>query len=133
MTKAMHRVVAWIGILGIAFAQFAVTAHACAHGAAPRTGHAPAVIAADAAVVTSHCGDQDAGRAAPAPNLCEVHCTDAATPTPALDLPAAALAPLPVAAITLADLAATATPQPSHLAAPGRAPPLILQFGRLLI
>jgi len=129
----LRRIVAWLGILGIAFAQFVATAHACALGASTGPERPRVAIAAGAAVAASHCGGHATGAFTPAPNLCEVHCTDGATPTTALDLPQVLLAPLPVSAITLAALAAAAAPEPLHAVALGRAPPLILQFGRLLI
>ncbi len=93
MTRSRRRCLAWFGILGIAFAQIAVTAHACAL----RVGDgavAPGV--GDATAHEGHCGGQHAVALPQAPqgNACEVQCTDGAPSGAAPDLP-------PVALVTL--------------------------------
>ena len=130
MNRSSRRIVAWFGILGIAFAQFVATAHACELGTA--TGHERAPIAS-APAVTGHCGDHVAGPVTPAANLCEVHCSDGATPVTAADLPPVALAPLPVHALPLAALAAQASPDALHPAPHSAGPPIVLRYAHLLI
>jgi hypothetical protein len=138
-TGSTRRAVAWIGILGIVLAQFALTAHACALGASASFDPLGATIAdarpAHVAMpdrASSPCGHEAdlAGGA----NLCEVHCSDGATSgSSAADLPPVALAALPVAA---APFAALSTAESAGLARPATlpgAPPPVLRFCRLLI
>jgi hypothetical protein len=129
MTRSHRRVVACLGILGLAFAQLAVTAHACMIRAAGPP--APAAIIAHG----GHCaGLQDAtAPEAPQGNACEVQCTDGAPSAAVHDLP-------PVALVALAlPLTPATTPAEarawgrSFLAANSAAPPRALQFCRLLI
>jgi len=130
---------AWFGILGIAFAQLVVTAHACALGP-PAAGEPAAAVRASpgetlGALVAAGdpCAAHAVGSATPATNLCEVHCTDGLTSAAAVDLPQVALAPLPVAVIPLVALAAAAPPECLHTPALSAGPPIVLQFGHLLI
>ena len=69
----------------------------------------------------------------PQANACEVHCNDGVTLPTQPDLPPVALAALPVAAISLAQLAHSADVARTPYAALPGAPPLTLQFCRLLI
>ena len=120
------------GILGIVFAQLAVTAHACALRANAMTVGGPAAMTT---AHQGHCDGQHASAAPQAPpgNACEVQCTDGAPVTAAPDLPPVMLVAL------ISPLAPTAMPvearewDRSVLAASGAAPPRALQFCRLLI
>jgi hypothetical protein len=128
--RSTRRAVAWIGILGIALAQLALTAHACTLGTVAPFHAGGATIAAPghAALPCGHDAGQPAGA-----NLCELHCSDGATATPSADLPPVALTALPVSVVAFA--AAAAAPSDAHArpaAFPGASPPL-LQFCRLLI
>jgi len=133
MSRFLRRCVAWLGILGIVFAQFVATAHACAPGGSAGHERPGLASAASAAAAAGHCAGHAAAPVAPAGNLCEVHCTDGATPATALDLPPVALAPLPVAAPALAALAVVAAPQGLHPAPLPAGPPIVLRFGHFLI
>jgi hypothetical protein len=133
MNRSSRRIIAWLGILGIAFAQFVATANACAPGAASGADRYEFSAPGTATVGAGHCGEHAAPPATPAKNLCEVHCSDGATPVTALDLPTVALAPLPVPAMTLAALAADAPSAGSYAAVAVTGPPIVLQFGHLLI
>jgi len=136
MNRSSRRLVAWLGILGIVLAQFAATAHACAVGSGALHDLLPAAIAGGpvpGAVAGDTCAGHMTGAVVPAANVCEVHCSDGATPVAVLDLPAVALAPLPVPAIPLAALAADAMPAWVRIAALSAGPPIVLQFGHLLI
>ncbi len=130
MTRTHRRYVAWLGILGIAFAQLAVTAHACVVSAA-----APDSIALSApAARHAHCGG-DGGTAplAPHSNACELQCSDGALTTAAPDLPPVVLSSLPIAVEPVAVSTATRSRERSILAAGSAAPPLALRLCRLLI
>ena len=135
--RSTRRAVAWIGILGIALAQFALTAHACTLGAASALDLRDTMIAEAGPMAPAVPGDgappcgHDAGRAA-AP-LCGLHCSDGATATPSADLPPVALTALPVSVTPFVAAAATPSDVLARPAAfPGASPPL-LQFCRLLI
>ncbi len=138
MSKSRHRrFFAWLGILAIALAQFVATAHACTLGPAAAGEHRAAIVASGAFATPgtgTHCGlHHGAPSGAPA-NLCEVHCTDAATPVTALDLPSVAAAPMPSPQVALAVLSPRAArSEVARTEAQGGAPPLNLQFCRLLI
>jgi hypothetical protein len=138
MKRSLRRLVAVLGILGISLAQLAATANAC--GLAAATGHAnplPAVAAGAAGVPDAayHCGGHAPGPnpALPASNLCEVHCSDAATPAAVPDVPAVTLAVLPAPVLPLESLAVAAAPPPAEALARAGAPPIVIAFGRLLI
>lgn len=128
MTRTTHRLLAWIGIVGIACAQVAVAAHACTLGAAVRSTSEPQLHQGHCAGVV---GD-DTPLAHPA-NTCEVHCTDGAnTSSIAPDLP-----PFvgPSVAVQLWPVAMAIDRREwdrSVLAAKSAAPPPFLQYGRLL-
>ena len=128
MNRSHRRIVAWLGVLGIAFAQVAVTAHACMirSDAGPRTDATAAHM--------DHCrGDANApAPLAPQSNACELQCTDGATASAGPDLPPVALVSLPAAPVarTLAvDVREWAR---SVLAANSAGPPPLLQYCRLL-
>jgi hypothetical protein len=80
-----------------------------------------------------HCAGMGAATATPQANACEVHCIDGATLPASPDLPPVTLALLPAPALPLAALAAPGVLARSPLAAQPGAPPLTLQFCRLLI
>jgi hypothetical protein len=131
MTRSNRRLVAWLGILGIAFAQLAVTAHACV----TRTMAMETFVAeAHALAHEGHCMGQQPGAAfTPHGNACEVQCTDGARSAGTPDLPPVAPVPLMVALAPVATIAKTGVRDSSVLAANSAAPPLALQFCRLLI
>ena len=131
--RFLRRCVAWLGILGIVFAQAVATAHACAPGGDAGHGHPGFPAAAAAAMESGHCAGHAAAPVAPTGNLCEVHCSAAATPATALDLPQVALAPLPVAAPALAAMAVASTPRRLRPAPLPAGPPIVLRFGHFLI
>jgi len=131
MKRTRRRYVACLGILGIAFAQLAVTAHACmisittpdrvatmAH-ATPHHGHCTAV--------------NGAAPLAPLANACELQCSDGALATAAPDLPPVVLSSLPLPPARVVLPVATRSPGRSLLAANSAAPPPALAFCRLLI
>ena len=130
MTRSHRRLVAWLGILGIAFAQLAVTAHACMIRGDGSGIPASAAMSAHA----DHCaGALDGAKPlAPQGNACELQCTDGAPSVAAPDLPPVALAP------SLVPPAPIATPVDARewnravLAAISAGPPPLLQYCRLL-
>ena len=132
MSRSRRRLLAWLGIVGIAFAQVVVTAHACALRTGTLNAHVPlAAVSVD----EGHCAGQHVTALPQAPqgNACEVQCTDGAPSAVAHDLP-------PIALVVLVlPLAPATTPAEvrelgrSFLAANSAAPPLALQFCRLLI
>ena len=131
MTRSRRRLFACLGILGIVFAQLAVTAHACALRADAMTVGAPAAMTIAHA---GHCGGQHASAVpqAPSGNACEVQCTDGARVSTAPDLPPVLLVAL-VSPLALATVPIEAREWGrSVLAASAAAPPHALQFCRLL-
>ena len=132
MTRSRRRFLAWFGILGIAFAQFAVTAHACALRVGTMHSQTPS---ASATAQEGHCHGQRAAALPQAPqgNACEVQCTDGAPSGAALDLPPVALVTLAVPLVPATVPAEAREWGRSMLAASSAAPPLALQFCRLLI
>jgi hypothetical protein len=133
MNRSLRRIVAWLGILGIALAQLVAAANACELVTA--TGHErhPVAPSGAATVVAGHCGDHLGGPVAPATNLCEVHCSDGATPVTTVDLPPVVQVPMPVPALSLAALAAVDSPPALHPAPHSAGPPIVLRYGHLLI
>lgn len=132
MTRSRRRLSACLGILGIVFAQLAVTAHACALRANAMAAGAPAAVASANA---GHCGMHQAAALpqAPSGNACEVQCTDGAPTAASPDLPPVAFVALVVPAAPVAMQVAVREWDRSVLAANGAAPPRALQFCRLLI
>ena len=132
MTRSRRRFFACLGILGIVFAQLAVTAHACALRANAMTAGAPA---ATTSAHAGHCGGHHAAPVpqAPSGNACEVQCTDGAPVAAAPDLPPV----MQVAMITPSSPAVMPVEarawDRSVIASSGAAPPRALQFCRLLI
>jgi len=131
IARSTRRAVAWIGILGIVAAQFALTAHACSLGASAAAGSGGVAVAAAHQPAAHPCGH--AAEPVGVPNLCEVHCSDGATAGSAPDLPQVSLAPLPVAVAPFAIAASTHSTVLARPAALPGAPPPALQFCRLLI
>ena len=132
MTCSRRRLFACLGILGIAFAQLAVTAHACALRASGMTLGAPAAMTV---AHEGHCGGQHAASMpqAPSGNACEVQCTDGAPVTAAPDLPPVTLVAMMVPLASATMPAEARERDRSVLAASSAAPPRALQFCRLLI
>ena len=129
MTRRPRRFAAWLGILGIAFAQVAVTAHACLTGAAVHATAAKAV----AMVHEGHCAGAKADAPmAPIANSCEVQCTDGAPSGAAADLPPVALAVLPVAPAPSDPVLSQQASDRTSLEAASARPPPQLQFVRFL-
>jgi hypothetical protein len=129
MTRRHRRFSAWLGILGIAFAQVAVTAHACITGVSVHASAARAVAMAH----EGHCiGVQGTAPVAPVSNACEVQCTDGAPSVAAPDMPPVALVALPVAPTPISMAVDEREWDRSVLAATSAAPPPLLQFCRLL-
>jgi len=125
---------AWLGILGIAFAQVAVTAHACMTGAPVQASAARAVAMA----TEGHCAGAHGATAAdvvpvaPIANACEVQCTDGTLSAVAPDVPPVTLAILPVPPAPVTVIVDVREWDRSVLAATSAAPPPLLQFCRLL-
>ena len=129
MTRRHRRFSAWLGILGIAFAQAGVAAHACVTDASVHASAARAVAVAH----DGHCaGVQGTAPVAPVSNACEVQCTDGAPSVAPLDIPSVTLAVLDVAPAPVAVIIDAREWDRSVLAATSAAPPPLLQFCRLL-
>lgn len=116
----------------LVFAQFALAAHVCPLQG-PVAPEALAQTPTQAGPAEHMCaGSADAAAASAATNVCEVHCTGGVTLPASPDLPAVALVALPVPATPGATVEthddAARTP---YAALPG-APPLTLQYCRLL-
>ncbi len=130
MNRKHRRYIAWLGILGIAFAQLAVTAHACMTSVT--TPHSVATSAP--AGPHAHCsGNNGTAPLAPQSNACELQCSDGALTTATPDLPPVVLSSLPIGVLPVMLSAATRAYDRSILAANSAAPPLALQLCRLLI
>lgn len=136
LKRPLRRFLAVLAILALTFAQFAAIAHACGdRGAGSRVDAAIAAVAPAAGSAGHHCHGHESAPVQepelPAANLCEVHCSDGAVPPAAFDLPVVVPtilpAPPPAPAFVL-----VGTNSERALARSG-APPLLLQFGRLLI
>ncbi len=127
MSKRQRRLVAWLGLLGIVFAQIAVSAHACMLRA-----EAPDAAAATALLHHGHCGGEQKGAPlAPQGNACELQCSEAAHNAAAPDFPPMDVAAAPIVVAPAALPAAARPLGRSFLAADIAAPPLSL-FCRLL-
>ena len=133
MTRSRRRLAAWLGILGIAFAQVAVTAHACLTGAPVNASAARAVAMAHEGHCAGVQGTAPSAPLAPIANACEVECTDGAPSAAAPDLPPVALAVLPVAPAPVTMTSTEHSWDRTWLAATSAQPPPLLQFGHLLI
>ena len=132
INQRIRRVATRFAIVAMALGQLAITAHAC-----PVQGMATPV----AMVYAAQNGDAGAGPCAgmkvgpetSQANACEVHCADGVTLPAQPDLPIVALTALPAPMMPRAALATTGEAARTPLAAFPGAPPLILQFCRLLI
>ena len=132
MTRSRRRFLAWLGIVGIVFAQVAVTAHACALRTETMRMSPPS---ATAGAHEGHCAGHHATALPQAPqgNACEVRCTDVAPSAAAHDIPMVALVALDVPPAPVTTPAVAREWGRSFLAANGAGPPLALKFCRLLI
>ena len=131
-SKLVRRLGAHGAMLAMLFAQFAIVAYACPVQSADVLV-APPHVAVHMDTDGNPCPGMAGSPESPLANACEVHCNDGVTLPAQLELPQVVLAALPVPGIAVAQLAiseqAARTP---HAALPG-APPLTLQFCRLLI
>jgi hypothetical protein len=128
--KPVRRYVAIFAIAVTAFGQFATTAFACPALPAP-AGIAHGAVSADDGDVP--CANGHRAPESAQANLCEVHCTDGIALPSNPDLPPVVLYALPAQPIPLADIGAGAYPALETIAPVSGAPPLALQFCRLLI
>jgi hypothetical protein len=129
MIRRPRRFAAWLGILGIAFAQVAVTAHACLTGTAVQATAAKTVAMAH----EGHCvGAKAEAPIAPVANSCEVQCSDGAPSGVVLDLPPVALAVLPLAPAPIGPVLSLQASERTTLEATSARPPPQLQFLRFL-
>ena len=128
MTRSTRYVLAWIGILGIACAQVAVSAHACTLGGTARStstpqlhqGHCAGVVTAEPVLHPQQA------------NACEVRCTDGAHSSSAPDLPPGVSA-LPAVAVRPVAIAIDGCEWGrSVLLVKSAAPPLFLQYCHFL-
>ena len=130
--KRLRRLFAYVAIGAVAYGQFAVAGHAC-----PLQGIPPAVA-------TTHGSAHEAERSGPCAGMdrapadaqgkgCETHCTDGIVVAAQPDLSPAAFAALPAPTIAVAELRVGDGCLSAALVPVSRAPPLILQFCRLLI
>ena len=118
-------------MLAMLFGQFAIVAYAC-----PVQGPVAPVLmvhAATPADAATPCGGMAAAPESPRSNACEVHCNDGVTLPASPDLPPVVLAALPLPGMPVATLAAAEIAARTPYAALPGAPPLTLQFCRLLI
>jgi len=134
MKQSSRRRVAWFCLLGLTFAQLAVASHVRASEVSKHTQRAAVPgTAHQLPTTTDHC---TTARLKPAfSNLCEAHCSDAASRLPVQDLPmgtTAAALPVRVSAI-VASAPAERTRGHDEQTPLSRAPPLVLQFCRFLI
>jgi len=135
MRAWLRRSAALLAMLSLAVAQFAATAHACASTAPPGAA-APGIgvgVAYGGEETPRPCAGHAHRSTVPAANFCEVHCSAGATATPIPDLPPVVLSPLrlPVLALSAQRAISTCHPSPRSAAAP--APPINLQFCRILV
>ena len=131
LTKPIRRLIAHFAIVALAFGQLAMAAYAC-----PVQSPVPPV----ATLAAQHddagagpCAGMDMTPAAPQANACEFHCADGVTLPAQPDLPLVALTALPTPAVAQDMVAASNRIALTPPAALTGAPPLILQFCRLLI
>jgi hypothetical protein len=130
--RSARRFVALFAIAVTAFGQIASSAMACtALPVLAPAGFAQAAASPNAGDVPCANGHQ-APESAQA-NLCEVHCTDGIAVPSNPDLPPVVLHALPAIDVALASLGADDSPAPESIAPVSGAPPLTLQFCRLLI
>jgi hypothetical protein len=128
MTRARRRLLACLGIRGIAFAQIVATAHACT--VRPSAAALPGVALA---ATGEHCaGAHQQAQVAPSGNVCEVQCSEGTLTAPAPDVPYVALAPLPLPPAPATIDVALRDTDVSRLVPTGGAPPPHLRFARLL-
>jgi hypothetical protein len=131
-SRLIRRVGARCALLAMLFGQCAVVAYACPVQA-PAAPAVAAHVAMHAGAGENPCAGTDGAPDAPPANACEVHCSDGVTLPAQSQLPLVALAaqPVPTNALARLALAADLARTPGK-ALPG-APPLNLQFCRLLI
>lgn len=132
INPSARRFVASFAIALVAFGQIAMTVYAC-----PVPGVAAPIAVTHGAMPQEAGGLPCAGRhEVPAPaqaNLCEVHCSDGIGVPSLPDLPQVVLHALPAATVPLAAFDAAESRSPAWIEPISGAPPLALQFCRLLI
>ena len=131
-SKLLRRVGAHGAIVAMLFAQFAIVAYACpvqSRGAPAATPH----VAMDVEVGQNPCASMAGTTETPQANACEVHCNDGVTLPAQPEMPQVVLTALPVPDVALAQHAVSGQAARTPYAALPGAPPLALQFCRLLI
>jgi len=128
--KSIRRWVACVVALAVAFGQFAATAHACT---VQRITGPIVVMHAEAPASGEPCANMGTAPIDVHSNICESHCSTGVSAPAQPDLPAAALIALPAAPVIEAGIRAHDAWLGAGLIAVSRAPPLTLQFCRLLI
>ena len=126
-SKLARHLAAHCAVVALLFGQFALAAYV--RPAQPPNG--PVAVHTEAGHVP--CAEMASVANPPEANACEVRCSDGVTPPAQPDLPPVALVALPVPAVALAKLPLSAEAARTPCAALPGAPPLNLQFCRLLI
>ncbi len=129
--RCVRRWVSSVAMVAVVFGQLAVAAHACAvQGAAATT--TPGTVSG-VAHSGPPCADMDAAPAHAQDNACESHCSEGLVAGAQPDVPPAVLTALLASAIAVPELRAGDGRRAVALVPVSRAPPLTLQFCRLLI
>jgi len=115
-------------MLTVAFAQFAIAAHACPLQSGARVAATP-IAAIDG---KQPCAGMEGAPAGAQANACEGHCGNAIGAPAHPDLPVATLSALPAPACVKAE-GSMSDHSAGEVLPVSRAPPLTLQFCRLLI
>jgi hypothetical protein len=117
-------------MLAVVFGQLAMSVYAC-----PAQRSAAAALATDASAPAGSgpCADMIKAPLDAQGNACEIHCTDGIVTAAQPDLPPAAFIALPAPTIAVTELRASDECPNAALVPVSRAPPLALQFCRLLI
>jgi hypothetical protein len=130
LAKRFRRWVSWIAMGAFGFAQIAVALHACPVEAAAPAG---VTTAAPAHRGIEPCTDLESAPAGAQSNDCESHCAKAIVAPAQPDPPAAAFTALPAPPSAVVEVRASRRAAGERLVAVSRAPPVTLQFCRLLI
>jgi hypothetical protein len=128
--KSVRRWTSCIVMAAVVMGQLAIAVHAC-----PVQASAPAAPATHAGVPerSGPCADMGQPPSDAQANACETHCTNGIVGGAQPDIPPTAFIALPSPALRVADAAARDEAPDATLVAVSRAPPLTLQFCRLLI